>query len=93
MINIARFFSLLFGFSTIFIISEWVQKNHKHSEITFYEHFLGFSFLAVTIALCIWIYNLHHHQKESAPIYLKEILYVFVFVCGFTTIASFIGWC
>ena len=93
MINIARFFTLLFGFISIFLISEMVQKNHKHSEITFYEHFVGFSFLAVTIAISIWIYNLNYKKKEMASMYLKEILYIFGFVSGFTTIASFIGWC
>ena len=84
----------LFGFAyiTIYILSNLVAKTNEKSEFTILENFHGLSFLLVTIMLGSWIYFTHFKDKE-VPRNLKEILYIFTFVCGFTSIAGFLGYC
>ena len=84
----------LFGFAyiTIYILSNLVAKTNEKSEFTILENFHGVSFLLVTITLGGWIYFTHFKDKE-VPRNLKEILYIFTFVCGFTSIAGFLGYC
>ena len=73
-----------FGYITIFILSNLVADT--------LENFHGVSFLLVTIVLGGWIYFTHFKDKE-VPRNLKEILYIFTFVCGFTSLAGFLGYC
>ena len=84
----------LFGFAyiTIYILSNLVAKTNEKSEFTILENFHGLSFLLVTIMLGSWIYFTHFKDKE-VPRNLKEMLYIFTFVCIFTSIAGFLGYC
>ena len=84
----------LFGFAyiTIYILSNLVAKTNEKSEFTILENFHGLSFLLVTIMLGSWIYFTHFKDKE-VPRNLKEMLYIFTFVCSFTSIAGFLGYC
>ena len=81
-----------FGYITIFILSNLVAKTNEKSEFTILENFHGLSFLLVTIMLGSWIYFTHFKDKE-VPRNLKEMLYIFTFVCSFTSIAGFLGYC
>ena len=81
---IARLGLFGFGYITIFILSNLVADT--------LENFHGVSFLLVTIVLGGWIYFTHFKDKE-VPRNLKEILYIFTFICGFTSIAGFLGYC
>ena len=83
---IARLGLFGFGYITIFILSNLVDDTNE------LENFHGVSFLLVTIVLGGWIYFTHFKDKE-VPRNLKEILYIFTFVCGFTSIAGFLGYC
>ena len=83
---IARLGLFGFGYITIFILSNLVADTNE------LENFHGVSFLLVTIVLGGWIYFTHFKDKE-VPRNLKEILYIFTFVCGFTSIAGFLGYC
>ena len=86
----------LFGFAyiTIFIISNMVASTNttEGKDSVFFENFHGTSFLIVTMILGSWIYFTHFKDKE-VPRNLKEILYIFTFVCGFTSLAGFLGYC
>ena len=84
----------LFGFAyiTIYILSNLVARNNEQSSPTILENFHGVSFLLVAIALGGWIYFTHVKDK-GVPRNLKEILYIFTFVCGFTSLAGFLGYC
>ena len=93
MTQIARLGLMVFAFFTIFFISELVQKAHHHSEVVFLEHFVGFTFLLVTLSLTAWIFCIHRIVKYDSIPFLKELLYVFVFISFFMTVASFIGYC
>jgi len=81
-----------FGYITIFILSNLVAKTNEKSELTILDNFHGVSFLLVTIILGSWIYFTHFKDKE-VPRNLKEMLYIFTFVCSFTSIAGFLGYC
>ena len=83
-----------FGYITIFIISNMVASTNttEGTDSAFFENFHGTSFLIVTMILGSWIYFTHFKDKE-VPRNLKEILYIFTFVCGFTSIAGFLGYC
>ena len=81
-----------FGYITIFILSNLVAKTNEKSELTILDNFHGVSFLLVTIMLGSWIYLTHFKDKE-VPRNLKEMLYIFTFVCSFTSIAGFLGYC
>ena len=83
-----------FGYITIFIISNMVASTNttEGTDSVFFENFHGVSFLLVTAVLGGWIYFTHFKDKE-VPRNLKEILYIFTFVCGFTSIAGFLGYC
>ena len=83
---IARLGLFGFGYITIFILSNLVADTNE------LENFHGVSFLFVTGVLAGWIYFTHFKDKE-VPRNLKEILYIFTFVCGFTSIAGFLGYC
>ena len=83
---IARLGLFGFGYITIFILSNLVADTNE------LEKFHGVSFLLVTAVLGGWIYFTHFKDKE-VPRNLKEILYIFTFVCGFTSIAGFLGYC
>ena len=81
-----------FGYITIFILSNLVADTNEReaNAATILENFHGVSFLLVTMVLGGWIYFTHFKDKE-VPRNLKEILYIFTFVCGFTSIAGFLG--
>jgi len=81
-----------FGYITIYILSNLVSSPKEQSGLTILENFHGVSFLLVAIALGGWIYFTHFKDKE-VPRNLKEILYIFTFVCGFTSLAGFLGYC
>ena len=81
-----------FGYITIFLLSNLVAKTNEKSEFTILENFHGLSFLLVTIMLGSWIYFTHIRDKD-VPRNLKEVLYIFVFVSFFTSIAGFLGYC
>jgi len=83
-----------FGYITIFILSNLVADTNEReaNAATILENFHGVSFLLVTAVLGGWIYFTHFKDKE-VPRNLKEILYIFTFVCGFTSIAGFLGYC
>ena len=89
---IARLGLFGFGYITIFILSNLVAKTNEKSELTILDNFHGVSFLLVTIMLGSWIYFTHFKDKE-VPRNLKEMLYIFTFVCSFTSIAGFLGYC
>ena len=86
----------LFGFAyiTIYIISNLVASTNGIDETnsTFFEKFHGISFMIVTLLLAGWIYFVHFKEKD-VPRNLKESLYIFSFVCGFTSLAGFLGYC
>ena len=86
----------LFGFAyiAIYILSNLVASTNEREQsgLTILENFHGVSFLLVTIILVGWIYFTHFKDKE-VPRNLKEILYIFTFVCGFTSLAGFLGYC
>ena len=83
-----------FGYITIFILSNMVASTNtnERTDSVFFENFHGTSFLILTMVLGGWIYFTHFKDKE-VPRNLKEILYIFTFVCGFTSIAGFLGYC
>jgi len=83
-----------FGYITIFIISNMVASTNttEGTDSVFFANFHGASFLILTMVLGGWIYFTHFKDKE-VPRNLKEILYIFTFVCGFTSIAGFLGYC
>ena len=83
-----------FGYITIFILNNLVADTNEReaNAATILENFHGVSFLLVTAVLAGWIYFTHFKDKE-VPRNLKEILYIFTFVCGFTSIAGFLGYC
>ena len=90
--SIARLGLFGFAYITIYILSNLVAKTNEKSEFTILENFHGLSFLLVTIMLGSWIYFTHFKDKE-VPRNLKEMLYIFTFVCSFTSIAGFLGYC
>ena len=92
MIALARLGSFGFAYITIFIISNLVAETHKESDIVFLENFHAVSYSIVTLALIGWLYFTHYKDKE-VPRDLKEMLYIFTFVCGFTSLAGILGYC
>ena len=87
----------LFGFAyiTVYILSNLVVSTHRiagNNSTYLFENFHGLSFLLVAIALGGWIYFTHVKDK-GVPRNLKEILYIFTFICGFTSLAGFLGYC
>ena len=86
----------LFGFAyiTVYIISNLVADTNERevNTATILKNFHGVSFLLVTMVLGGWIYFTHFKDKE-VPRNLKEILYIFTFICGFTSITGFLGYC
>ena len=89
---IARLGLFGFGYIAIYILSNLVARTNEQSSPAILENFHGVSFLLVTIALGGWIYFTHFKDKE-VPRNLKEILYIFTFICGFTSLAGFLGYC
>ena len=91
---LARLGLVGFGYITIFIISNMVASTNttEGTDSVFFENFHGTSFLLVTMVLGSWIYFTHFKDKE-VPRNLKEILYIFTFVCGFTSISGYLGYC
>ena len=83
-----------FGYITIYILSNLVASTNRidGTNSAFFENFHGVSFLLVAIALAGWIYFTHVKDK-GVPRNLKEILYIFTFICGFTSLAGFLGYC
>ena len=81
-----------FGYITIYILSNLVAKTNEQSNSTILKNFHGVSFLLVTIVLGGWIYFTYFKDKE-VPRNLKEMLYIFTFICSFTSIAGFLGYC
>ena len=86
----------LFGFAyiTIYILSNFIASTNRINGTysTFFENFHGVSFLLVTMVLGGWIYFTHFKDK-GVPRNLKEILYIFTFICGFTSLGGFLGYC
>ena len=93
MLALSRLFLFGFAWITIFFLSSLLQKTHEHSGSTILENFHGVSFLFVTLALSFWIYFVHFKEKNGVPRDLKEALYIFTFVCSFTSLAGFLGYC
>ena len=89
---IARLGLFGFGYIAIYVISNMVASTNEQSGLAILENFHGVSFLLVTIILGGWIYFTHFKDVE-VPRNLKEILYIFTFVCGFTSLAGFLGYC
>tara|TARA_B100000427_G_C15340529_1_gene520975 strand:- start:211 stop:495 length:285 start_codon:yes stop_codon:yes gene_type:complete len=92
--SIARLGLFGFAYLTIYIISNMVASANTNENTTsiFFENFHGTSFLIVSLILGGWVYFVNYREKE-APRNLKEILYIFTFVCGFTSFAGFLGYC
>ena len=84
MTALARLGSFGFTYATILILSFIVDEEYKN--------FQGFTFLVTTFVLSVWIYICHQIDKTS-PKELKEMLYVMTFLCGFTSLGSFLGYC
>ena len=86
----------LFGsaYITVYIISNLVASANTidGTGLVFFENFHGGSFLLVTLLLGGWIYYIHFKDNE-VPRNLSEILYIFSFVCAFTSLAGFLGYC
>ena len=86
----------LFGFAylTVYIISNMVDSTNSTVDSTslFLENFHGVSFFIVSLMLVGWIYFVHY-RENNVPRNLKEMLYIFTFVCGFTSLAGFLGYC
>ena len=86
----------LFGsaYITVYIISNLVASANtiNGTGLVFFENFHGASFLLVTLLLGGWIYYIHFKDNE-VPRNLREILYIFSFVCAFTSLAGFLGYC
>ena len=86
----------LFGFAYIalYIISNLVASANTidGTSPVFFENFHGVSFLLVTFLLGGWIYYIHF-KDNGVPRNLREILYIFSFVCAFTSLAGFLGYC
>ena len=86
----------LFGFAYIalYIISSLVASANiiDGTGLVFFENFHGVSFLLVTLLLVGWIYYIHFKDND-VPRNLKEILYIFTFICSFTSLAGFLGYC
>ena len=91
---IARLGLFGFGYLTIFIISNMVASANSSEDVPsiFFENFHGTSFLFVSLLLGGWVYFVNYKEKE-VPRNLKEILYIFTFVCAFTSLAGFLGYC
>ena len=83
----------LFGFAyiTIYIISGMVAvaNSVEDSLSIFFENFQATTFLIVSLMLGGWIYFVHYKEKE-VPRNLKEILYIFTFVSGFTSLVHYL---
>ena len=83
----------LFGFAyiTIYIISGMVAVANSVEDLSsiFFENFQATTFLIVSLMLGGWIYFVHYKEKE-VPRNLKEILYIFTFVCGFTSLVHYL---
>ena len=93
MFALSRLFLFGSAWITIFFLSALVQKTHENSGSAILENFHGASFLFVALALSSWIYFVHFKEKNGVPRDLKEVLYIFTFVCGFTSVAAFLGYC
>ena len=81
-----------FGYIAIYVISNMVASTNEQSGLAVLENFHGVSFLLVTVVLGGWIY-FTQFKDEEVPRNLKEVLYIFTFVCGFTSLAGFLGYC
>tara|TARA_Y100000294_G_C8383550_1_gene267746 strand:+ start:24 stop:302 length:279 start_codon:yes stop_codon:yes gene_type:complete len=89
---IARLGLFGFGYIAIYVISNMVASTNEQSGLAILENFHGVSFLLVTLVLSSWIY-FTHFKDEEVPRNLKEALYIFTFVCAFTSLAGFLGYC
>ena len=90
--SIARLGLFGFAYITIYILSNLVASESSENSSILFENFHGVSFLIVTLILVGWTYFTHFRDK-NVPRNLKEILYIFTFVCFFTSIAGFLGYC
>ena len=69
---------LFFGvYFTILILNFFHNSESNYFQIS--------SFIIATAALSGWLYYLHFIKKEL-PHFLREILYLMIFLCSFTTV-------
>ena len=80
--SIARL-GLFFG--TYFTILILTSISNIENTIKYFQ--VGI-FISTSLILGGWIYYLHY-IKKSSPVFLKEILYVMVFLCLITALWSF----
>tara|TARA_B100000029_G_C17397529_1_gene895750 strand:- start:632 stop:883 length:252 start_codon:yes stop_codon:yes gene_type:complete len=80
MVVFTKFILFAFSYSIIFFISAAIDEI---------KDFQGLSFLFVSLVLLIWIYSTYINKTSSRD--LREILYVFAFLCAFTSLGSFLG--
>ena len=80
--SIARL-GLFFGTYLTILILTCISNIEK--TIQYFQ--LGI-FIFTSLILGVWIYYLHF-IKKSSPVFLKEILYVMLFLCLITSLWSF----
>ena len=72
---------LFFGvYFTILILTFFLRLEFAYFQVS--------SFAVTTSVLSGWLYYLHFIKKEF-PHFLREILYLMIFLCSFTTVWAF----
>ena len=72
---------LFFGvYFTILILTFFLRLEFAYFQVS--------SFAVTTTVLSGWLYYLHFIKKEF-PHFLREILYLMIFLCSFTTVWAF----
>ena len=78
--SLSRVILFLTTYFTILVLTSFLNM-----EVPFLQ---GSIFIITTLILGGWLYYLHFHQKNQTE-FLKEILYVIIFLCFVTAIWSF----
>ena len=74
---------LFFGvYFTILILTFFLRLEFAYFQVS--------SFAVTTAALSGWLYYLHFIKKQF-PHFLREILYLMIFLCFFTTVWAFLS--
>ena len=72
---------LFFGvYFTVLILTFFLRLEFAYFQVS--------SFAVTTTVLSGWLYYLHFIKKEF-PHFLREILYLMIFLCSFTTVWAF----
>ena len=72
---------LFFGvYFTVLILTFFLRLEFAYFQVS--------SFAVTTSVLSGWLYYLHFIKKEF-PHFLREILYLMIFLCSFTTVWAF----